>query len=324
MGFEVNIYNPFIKKTLLQNIFLKITLGYFDIIGCAKIRKQVIQDEIVIIQGLMYLPFSKFCKKNNIPVIYETLDNNVHLFYYYLCKKYKILKRFRFIIRHFEQQEKKYVQRYVNKTIVNSEALLSYFDNRAELIYYASPLEEISNNLYNGNIALLYLGSFEKMKGALDIINFMNSYNLPLIIIGTSYETDILNIINNNPGISYYERIASDKLKVLLNEYVSKYFLLGMSLTEGINLSNATQELNKDIDYLAMGIPIIGNNRKPTAEKIEAGCGLYYNDNENIKKIIINYEMRKALSENCKEFYKRHYSKIIFNNKFKFIINSHL
>jgi len=322
MGFEVSIHNPFFNRTFLQNIFLKITLGYFDFIGCIRIRPKIIQNEFVIIQGLIYLPFSKFCKKNNIPVIYETLDNNVHLLYYYLCKKYHILKRLKFIVRFYEYQEKKYVSRYVNTTIVNSKALLNYFENKAKLIYYASPLEEIENNQYNSSIVLLYLGSFEKMKGAFQILDFMNRYNLPLIIIGTSYEIDILKIINNHNRITFFERIASNKLKDLLKELTSKYYLLGMSLTEGVNLSNATQELNKDIDYLAMGIPIIGNNRKPTAEKIEAGCGIFYNDADNIQKFLSDNEKRKILSANCKEYYKKHYSISIFNNSFQLIINS--
>ncbi len=322
MNTEVTIYNPLIEKTLFQNLFLKITLGYFDYIGCIQLKKKINQSKFVIIQGLIYLPFSKYCKKKHIPVIYETLDNNVHLFYYYLCKKYKIVKKLRFIVRYFEQKEKKYVRQYVHTTIVNSKALLSYFNNKAELIYYASPLEEIYNNYDNSKIALLYLGSFEKMKGALQIIDFMNNYSLPLFIIGTSYEADILDVINNHPRINYFERIASDKLKDLLKELASRNYLLGMSLTAGVNTNNATQELNKDIDYLAMGIPIIGNKRKPTAEKIDAGCGLYYTDNVNINKILENKEMRKSLSDNCKEYYKRHYSKIIFRDKFEIIVKS--
>lgn len=119
MGYEVNIHNPFLKRTSFQNLLLKLTLGYFDLAGAARVRSKIGGDDLVIIQGLIYLPLSGYARRKNIPVIYETLDNNVHLFYYYLSRKYPILKRITFILRFLEKLEKRYVRKNVKMTIVN-------------------------------------------------------------------------------------------------------------------------------------------------------------------------------------------------------------
>ncbi|MBN2275285.1 MAG: hypothetical protein JXR41_02750 [Bacteroidales bacterium] len=321
MGLEVAIHNPYLKRTFFQNLLIKVTWGYFDPAGAARIRHTLDQAGLVIVQGLTYLPFSKHAFRKGIPVVYETLDNNVHLYYYYLCRRYPILKNITFVLRFFENCEKRYARKYARVTIVNSKALLEYFNDQAELIYYASPLEDITNQ-DREKAAFLYVGSFEKMKGAFQMLEIAGYYNLPLIVIGTVSEPEVRNAIGRHKNVIHADRIPTSRLKAMIGEYMEQYFLLGLSLTQAVNLSNKTQELNKDIDYLAMGIPIVGNERKPTAEKIEAGCGCYHNDQETIQELIQDRGKRKAMSEHCREYYRKNYSKQIFDEKFRKLLSS--
>ena len=76
----------------------------------------------------------------------------------------------------------------------------------------------------------------------------------------------------------------------------------------------ASQEANKDIDYLALGIPIIGNHRFPTEEKIYAGCGVFIENESDIKRLISSESMREEISVKCRDYYLTHYSFERFTN----------
>ena len=105
------------------------------------------------------------------------------------------------------------------------------------------------------------------------------------------------------------ENLDEQKMKVILDEEAKKFNLVGMSVTKSVNKSNETQEINKDIDYLAMGIPIIGNHRPLTEEKIKSGCGVFMEDGESVNSLLRNYQYAKNISSNCRKLYKEKYSK---------------
>jgi glycosyltransferase involved in cell wall biosynthesis len=61
-----------------------------------------------------------------------------------------------------------------------------------------------------------------------------------------------------------------------------------LSVIHPENESYLLQEANKDIDYIALGIPFIGNDRPPTLEKIKRGVGVLINDKHAIASLINN------------------------------------
>lgn len=112
-------------------------------------------------------------------------------------------------------------------------------------------------------------------------------------------------------------------LKTELGNLLKDYFLFGFSLIKAAHYSYAVQEANKDIDYLAMGIPLIGNQRIPTKEKIDAGCGLLIDDPELIQKIN-HVDTRRKLMKNCLQYYQTNYAAIHFNQKLQTLLTPYL
>lgn len=320
--FKINykIYN-FNRKYMPIKFFRYLVLDYFFIeaiflsIGVISKYKKA---GIVYIQDLKYLPIAiiaKFFKKK---VIYETLDNNIELIWFHNCKKYTFLKKFTLLKKCFELFEKALVQTVVDKTIVNSKALKEYFNFPVEIIFYTSPFE---NKIYSGynkkNQAFLYLGAFVLMKGADRILQIAKKFDIPLFIFGTylKNEINIQSEIEKNDNIKFFNKLSSKELENRLKSLFKEYNFIGISMTQEVNLSNATQEINKDIDYLAMGIPIIANHRKPTAEKIMAGCGVFEEDIDGINRLLSDQKFYNDLSTNCLNYYKKNYEQSIFEKK---------
>jgi len=100
-----------------------------------------------------------------------------------------------------------------------------------------------------------------------------------------------------------------------LKQLMDDYFLFGFSLIKDANESYAVQNANKDIDYLALGIPIVGNHRKTTEELIEAGCGYFHEDVEKIRKLGV--EEKNRLKTRSLEVYQKRFS----NKRFKEVLN---
>lgn len=113
--------------------------------------------------------------------------------------------------------------------------------------------------------------------------------------------------------IRHTDRINHKELVQKLSDLTGRFFLAGISIIRPIHLSYATQEANKDIDYLSVGIPIIGNHRLPTEEKILSGCGIFQEDEIKLKQLISDKSFRKELTVNCVDYYNRHYSEAICN-----------
>lgn len=309
---SVTINNITTKKTFINKLFL----GFFDITSSFKLIKDIKKYDLVWIEDIKLLPLCIFAKLLGKKVIFEEQDYNPSLLFYFLTKKYSVLKYFKIIVYVISVLEQIVARIFTDKVVVNSEFLKSHFSN-SELIFYASALEGISNNTDNEKIGFLYIGCFCKLKGANEILGFMANRKEPLFILGEIPEPDILKEVKSNNNIYFTERLPGYSLKRLLKVILQDYFLYGFSLTKGVCKNYRTTELSKEADYLALGIPIIGNDRGTTADKIEAGCGMY------LKYFTMpSLELREFMSNNCKSLYNRKYSSEIFEQKINNLINN--
>jgi hypothetical protein len=314
-GFDYEFIKP--RKHFLGSKINWLSLWLFDYYTSFTTRKLLAGYDIVFLQDLRFLHIAKYAKKLGKNVVYETIDNNVHLRLHDLKKKIPLIKPFLGILsQHFVAKEKSLAFNYCDKIAVNSKALQDYFDGKCELIHYSSPLELFHiNNDPEKTPALLYLGAFTEDKGAFEILDLQNNLTVDLYIIGTVFSNEIKKRIKQSPQIKHYQRVGQAKLGEIVKSLVHNYFLIGISLIKPVNYSYATQEANKDIDYLALGIPIIGNYREPTKEKILAGCGVFIDDKQGINLILYDTNYRKALTTRCKDYYANNYSNQYFELK---------
>lgn len=315
MGFEVDFITNITKSNSLLSRINWLSLWFFDLYGILRLRKFIGRYDLVFVMDLRLLPLVKIARRRGCKVIYETLDNNVHLRFYQLSNRFSFFKLFKGpIISLMTKIEKHYAFKYCDNIIVNSKALKSYFEDRANLLYYYSPLEEIGKkNNPDQNPAFLYLGEFSKDKGAEEVLEIQKRYNLPLFIIGNIESNDVVNSIRNDDLISYYSRMDIISMQKLLIEISGKYFLIGTSLIKPVHYSYETQEANKEIDYMSMGIPFIGNHRLPTGEKIMDGCGVFSNDDDGIMGLINNPDVRRKMSDVAFSYYQKHYQSELYN-----------
>jgi len=331
LGF-LKINNNIEVKNLTKNSKINklnyITLGFFNIVAFFKSIKYIknFSGEILYITDLQYLPIAivgKFYRKK---VIYETLDNNVELHFYGLSKKYAFINNIAFVKKLFKYIEKKFASMYVDKIIVNSKALKEYFlPLEPEVIFYASPFEYKFKIYYSLNdLAFLYLGIFNDSKGAKEILEFTQKYKIKTFIYGeVQLNKDLKEKFHKleNTGLIFHKnRLSSSKLQEELEGLFNLYRLIGFSLIKSIHYSYATQEANKDIDYMAMGIPFIGNYRVPTKEKIEKGCGAFYDNLVDVKQLLNDKKFYLEKSQQCLNIYEKNYSQIIFKNKLEKIV----
>jgi glycosyltransferase involved in cell wall biosynthesis len=273
------------------------------------------ESKILYLQDLQYLHISILAKIFGYKVIYDTLDNNVELNFYHLSNRFKFFKKLSFIKKIISFMEKKMSNYLCDEIIVNSKALVEYFEpNRVDLIYYTSPFENRFNMNIDKEMAFLYLGAFSKDKGAYDILNFIDKKRVKLYIFGDT-SNDILERIAKSTNIIYKDRVSSSILEKEIKILLNNYCLIGFSLIKDVHYSYATQEANKDIDYLAMGIPLIANHRKPTKEKIDAGCGVFIDDDKKVEELLSDKEFYKILSSNCLEYYNQNYAQDIFEKR---------
>jgi glycosyltransferase involved in cell wall biosynthesis len=317
-GYKVEKYNlnctnrVIVKLNWFSLTFFQIPAFFKSIKYLWKYRNNI---DIVYIQDLQYIHISILAKLFRKKVIYDTLDNNVELNFYHLSNRFKFFKQLSFIKNIISFIEKTISKYFCDEIIVNSKALVEYFRPiDVNLIYYTSPFENKFKISFEKPIAFLYLGAFSKDKGANEILNFLDNQKSKAFIFGDTTD-DILDKINRNSDIFYEKRISSTKLAKLLNDIFANYRIIGFSLIKDVHYSYATQEANKDIDYLAMGIPIIANHRKPTKEKIEAGCGVFIDDDIGIKKLLNDEHFYQKISDNCIQYYSKNYAQEIFEKK---------
>ena len=322
-GFEVKVMS-FPRKPgtweLLVNYF---SLNFFKKHIYKEILESLSDEDIIILYDLQLLRLAGKIRKRNIRVIYETIDNMVHLNYHYLSVHMPLIRPAgKLVLSRYANLERRLASE-TEGIIVNSRALSEYFQPvKTDLIYYCSPFEElIQSPKPQAASALLYLGLFSTDKGARETLDLRDRLGLPLFILGDIKEGNLAGEIRNNPAINWEPRQSPEKLRERLSTLRSEFRLLGVSIIQPVHHSYATQEANKDQDYLAMGIPIIGNTRVPTLEKIRAGCGLLYTDHQHIMKLMEDPGQYNSMSNKCLQFYNQNYAYEIFREKLLGLIN---
>jgi len=261
---------------------------------------------IIIVYDLLTLLFLnsvlKKHRKKQIRVIYEMIDD---FSYYY---SYKLIKNKINIIGYkiFSNLEKKLLS-FVDFVIVNSPHLFDKVKNkynfeRVELIYYTSPYENLSpkNNPILTS-AFIYIGQFSLEKGAKEVFALAEKFPTKrFYIVGDNRYKNVSNL-RNVIFLSKGERIHYEKIRIILSDLLSKYFLWGLSIIPNFNKSFFRQEANKDIEYLSLGIPIIGNNRPGIRNKLESVLFVENLSNNNIDDLYL----KKKLSHKALEVYYR-------------------
>jgi len=286
-----------------------LTLGYFNLPATWEARHLLDGHEVVFVQDLSYLLICILAKRRGKRVIYETLDNNVHLRFFHLSTKWPWFRIFGWIRGGLAWLERSLAARFADIVIVNSPALREHFRGAARMIPYASPLEsETPESVTDQSPAFLYLGWFCRMKGAETALDLIRRHQTPCYIIGSVTEPEVAERIEHEPLIRVLPLISAEGLRETIRELRRNHFLVGLSLTEPVNLSNSTQEINKDIDYLALGVPIVGNRRRPTAEKIEAGCGCFANQQVDVQRLLDERDQRERTAACCLAYYREHYA----------------
>lgn len=323
-GIEVEFINESNYAPNLLSRINWICLWLFDLYAIHKCKPRVKDFDVVFINDLKYLPLAKYAKSLNKIVLYDTIDHNVYLRFYQLEQKLKIIRVFKgAIISIFKKLERQYAFRYCDTILVNSNALRDYFDGKAHVLFYSSPFEKIiEHNTPSKPVALLYLGIFSPEKGAAEIIALQKKLQYPLFIYGDVSTNDLLNELKGIDQIHHTSKLSIRDLEQALKELLSNYYLIGFSLIKPAHYSYEVQEANKDIDYLALGIPLIGNHRVPTKEKIEAGCGVFVDD-PHLSEKLSNGKIKEALTQTCKAYYSQHYTAHLFEDQMENVMKDY-
>ena len=293
-----------------------LSLWFFDIKAILKLRSMIDDYDVAIVNDLRYLPICYYLKKKNKKVIYDTIDHNVQLRFYQLQKRFRMLRILKRPIQFiFQFIEKRLAFTHCDHITVNSDSLNTYFRQRASILYYSSPLENRELiNLSTHPPALLYLGAFTRDKGASVMLNLAALLNIKLHVFGNATEPGIIDQMKESSQLVHCPKISIGELELKLKELMGHSFLIGLSVIHSVHKSYAFQEANKDIDYLALGIPLIGNRRMTTKQKIEFGCGWFIDDLRLLQKIS-EANARKTASEKCRTLYAQQYSQEIFFTK---------
>ena len=286
-GFSVEIVRSTERREgFAWEIINLFTVKYFKWRAIHRFKKRLKDCDVAHIYDLQLLPMAKAAFKKHKTVIYETLDDNVHLNFFAVSNKLVFLKIFKgFILRKMENFEKNYSEKYCQQIIVNSPNLITKFKKgKVSYIPYTSPLQYLCSETYSveKETVFLYLGKLTEGKGARIYSNLVNTHERKLLFFGKAYDQFSIDFSLNNPLVESMGNMTSTQLINSLKMIIKQYNLVGLSIILPENESYKWQEANKDIDYISMGIPFIGNDRPPTLEKIKKGVGVLYTDNINI------------------------------------------
>lgn len=300
------------------------SLKYFKRRAIYRFKKELHKYDVIHIYDFQLLPLAVHAKKLNKKVVYETLDDNVHLHFSAIQEKIKLFKFFKnIIIKRFSRFEKVKSEKYCDAVIVNSKNLQENFKS-SDLIYYSSFLEDISETKYDNNkeVKLLYVGKLTQSKGSVEYQELINAHNIGLVFLGKAFDYSAEELCKHKDVI-YLGNKDVDGLISEIKLLKELYNLIGLSIIHQPNKSYRLQEANKDIDYLSCGIPFIGNYRPTTAMKINKGCGAFYDIDKEIKNLIGNINGRyDSAVKNCVQLYSENYSQLIFKNKLLQIYNA--
>lgn len=273
--YSVDFYRVSATSSFLKSLNL-LTFRNFDL-ACLSLIPRLKNYDIIFLQNIHVLPLSFFSKVMKKTIVYDSLDVYPYHNAYNLEKKYRLpsaLSKVGSVL--FSGTEKVISRTFCDHIIVNSDYLVSYY-KKAQAIYYTSPLEGRLLNNPSKPAALLYLGIFSPEKGSREIIEFCDKLGVELYIFGEMADCKSEDIIHRG-RVHWVPRLKPEQLITELGKVMQSHFLYGMSLANDANFNYAVQELNKEIDYLSIGIPLIGNHRLETAKKIQAGGGLFWED----------------------------------------------
>lgn len=316
------------SSTRREGVFFEfinwLSLKYFKKRAIHRFKKELYRFDIIHIYDFQLLPLAAHAKKLNKKVIYETLDDNVHLHFSAIEEKVKPIKIFKSsIIKFFSAFEKYQSEKYCDAVIVNSKNLQGNFKS-SDLIYYSSFLESIPETKYDSSkvTKLLYVGKLTQSKGSIQYQGLVNAHNIGLIFLGKAFDQSA-NELCKHKDVIY---LGNKDVEGLINEIKllkERFNLIGLSIIHQPNKSYRLQEANKDIDYLSCGIPFIGNYRPTTAMKINMGCGTFYDMEEEINNLIGNVNgCYDSAVKKCVQIYSENYSQSIFKNKLLQTYNS--
>lgn len=274
--------------------------------------------DLLVVQEMSLLLHAAAARSRGQRVIYESIDNGPHLTSYWMAKRAPFVTRLTWLPPLLEIMEKSLVKACGLPVVVNSAALLEYFHGRASLIYYSSPFEDAGlRNNPDLAPAFVYLGQFIEEKGILDLPALCQRWSIPAFVFGskTAENQHLHERFKAYGNIEVIPWLSATDLAGRLRDLMKRHFLMGVSLQRPVNLSYATQELNKDIDYLAVGAPIIGNRRGPTLDKIRAGCGVLADNDVGVGALMGSSPVRARLSRTCRDYYSERYAFSIYRNK---------
>lgn len=320
VGFEVGLHcNTANIKGNYGSIWNKLryyfTFTYFHWPLIDTYSKEISQYDAVILYDFAFLPLLKRARKMGKYVVYETIDNNVTYTFHALTKRLPFMKMFEgWVTGRMKRMEIEYSRDYAHHVIVNSPALKEYIGTKNIIMnLYASPFEAIQlESRPEMPLAYLYLGEFTEDKGGTLMLDIVEETKRPFIIYGNVKESSLKNRISGMKQVVQKDRMNVSDLMAQLKEQSKQYKFAGFSLIKPVHLSFATQEANKDIDYMALGIPIVGNERGITKEKVDAGCGVMYNDAPAMVRLDSDAAFFEAVSGKCKEYYAEYYSRAAF------------
>lgn len=309
-GFNVNIVRSTERREgFLWEIVNLVTLKYFKWRAIYRFKKKLDACDIAHIYDLQLLPLAKKAFKKNKYVIYETLDDNVHLNFFAVSEKLKFLKPFRRIVtERMAEFERRFTSSYCAKVIVNSPNLIIKFSaEKVSYIPYSSPLEGVIAEKYSNEkeTVFLYLGKLTEGKGSRIYKELIDQHNKKLIFFGKAYDSFSIDFIKNEPRVKQMGNMSAEELRFALRKVFNQYNPIGLSIILPENESYKWQEANKDIDYITMRVPFIGNDRPPTLEKIKKGVGVLFNKSDEVKQLLENEnDFYTTCSFRCNELVK--------------------
>lgn len=279
-------------------------------IGCLRHSRKLSNYDVVVLQNTQMLPLAPIARALGVRVIFDSLDLTPYLNEYNLSRKHKVLKPLYMLQRIFYWWlEQAIVAAFCESALCNSAYLARRFSAKGHEALYASYLDGLLNDPTKPS-ALLYLGIFSREKGAYETLELARRLNAKLFVFG---EVTVKDFSQKSAGLSVScaERLNQEDLKSQLGTLLESYFLWGVSLLGDENFSYAVQEANKDIDYLAMGAPIIGNRRHETLRKIHAGAGLL-SDSPELPTTFNSGVDKRNYASVARQIYARFYHQEIF------------
>ncbi len=306
-GYQVEVEYFEGKYSLFTLILTYLSLKFFNFHQVFQSRRRSKDFDHVVLYGLQTLPSVLFIapEKN---VIYQTLDDNVSYTIYELTKRLFLIGLISRLLEWVMRKVERGLSRKAKTTLVNSTALNDYL-SPSILNYYTSPFENLKLEMSPNNpFAVLYLGQLKIEKGTSNIKRLCEEHSMDCHFFGIPVDDETREFVKED-YVRFYGNLDFEELKNQLGKLSGSLNLIGTSLIETVHRSYETQEANKDIDYMAMGIPFVGNRRGPTYDKVKLGCGVLEKDFSDL----LNFTNYLEAAKKSKLVYQEMYS----NEKFK-------